>query len=352
MIIWNQLRNGACLSYIIGCTKIRECIIVDPVGDPKKFLKYLEENRLSPSFIVETHTHDDHVSIAPELSKITGARIAMSEWLHKQREITKVPTETVQKNLTMDIKRYVKEGDKIAVGEIPIYFFHTPGHTKDSMCLYIEGKILTGDTLHIGGIAHERIDGYNPEELYESISKKIMSCGPDAIIYPGHDHTGSMNSSLGYEVAHNIYLKAKSKEEFLRMLADRSHATMAPKGRSAQEIFMASIAGELLSKHEGLKMDAESVLNAIVEDQCKVIDVRRPDEFMKGHIATSMNIPLSELPLRNDDIPRDKRVILVSNNTERSSIAALYLKEIANHPSLSILDNGITAWISASYPLE
>ncbi len=353
MLIFEQIRNGECLSYIIGCTRIREAIVVDPSGDINKFIKFLEHNRLSPSFIVETHTHSDHVSIAPELSRITGARIAMSDQIKRQREVTKVPTQTIEKNLNNDIKRPIKDQEKIALGEISVYFFHTPGHTKDSMCLYVENRILTGDTLHIGTIADERMEGFDAEELFDSISQRIMSLGPDAIIYPSHDHTGAYNSSLGYEITHNPYLKAKGKEEFLRMVKDGvPQSRPAQSGMSAQEIFVATIAQDILAKNPDTKINAESLLSGIVDNKFSLIDVRRPDEFSKGHIATATNIPLPELPLRDQDIPKDVPVIIISNNQNRSAIAALYLKEIAGLQGIKILENGIASWVTASYPLE
>lgn len=42
-----------------------------------------------------------------------------------------------------------------------------------------------------------------------------------------------------------------------------------------------------------------------------IIDVRRPDEFAKGHAAGSINIPLQEMPERLDEIRKIKAPIVV-----------------------------------------
>ena len=49
------------------------------------------------------------------------------------------------------IDRHVDEGDVIELGADRILVLHTPGHTPDSVCYRVDGAVLTGDTLLIGG---------------------------------------------------------------------------------------------------------------------------------------------------------------------------------------------------------
>ncbi|MCC6703059.1 MAG: rhodanese-like domain-containing protein [Fluviicola sp.] len=59
----------------------------------------------------------------------------------------------------------------------------------------------------------------------------------------------------------------------------------------------------------------------------KIIDVRTPAEFMGGHVADSINIPLNELPNRMDEIKAiTQPIILCCASGNRSGQAAYFLQ--------------------------
>ncbi len=58
-----------------------------------------------------------------------------------------------------------------------------------------------------------------------------------------------------------------------------------------------------------------------------IIDVRTPAEFMGGHVAGSINIPLNELPIRIGELKDKKNIVLCCASGMRSGNAAVFLKQ-------------------------
>ncbi|MBE2247560.1 MAG: rhodanese-like domain-containing protein [Candidatus Competibacteraceae bacterium] len=72
-------------------------------------------------------------------------------------------------------------------------------------------------------------------------------------------------------------------------------------------------------------MTLESLLQS---DEVIIIDVRTPTEFMGGHVANSINIPLHELPMRMHEFTELKKpVVLCCASGGRSAQAAYYLSQ-------------------------
>ncbi len=58
-----------------------------------------------------------------------------------------------------------------------------------------------------------------------------------------------------------------------------------------------------------------------------IVDVRTLTEFMGGHVKGSFNIPLTELPVRLEEVKKMKNIILCCASGNRSGQAATYLKK-------------------------
>jgi rhodanese-related sulfurtransferase len=78
----------------------------------------------------------------------------------------------------------------------------------------------------------------------------------------------------------------------------------------------------------------------LVESNQFIIDVREKHEFEKGHLKNAVNIPLSEIRDRFDEIPKDVPVYLHCRSSQRSYNAVMALQN-------SGFDNVIN--ISGSY---
>ena len=198
-VLVETLRNFA---YLIGDEKTRLAAVVDPAGAVDRILKLAEDRGLKIIYIINTHSHSDHTAGSQELASATGAKIAM----HKKARVTK--------------HLVVEDGDVISVGELKIKVIYTPGHSPDGISLLVEDKLLTGDTLFVGECGRTDLPGGSSEELYDSLFGKLVKLDDELEVYPGHDYGDKPYSKLGYEKKHNYTLKPRSKDEFVRFMAE------------------------------------------------------------------------------------------------------------------------------------
>ena len=83
----------------------------------------------------------------------------------------------------------------LLVGKLRIRAIHTPGHTRDSMCLVVEDRVFTGDTLLIGGTGRTDLPTGDPEQLYDSLFGKLLKLDPALLVFPAHDYKGRSHST-------------------------------------------------------------------------------------------------------------------------------------------------------------
>jgi hydroxyacylglutathione hydrolase len=193
---------GQNLCYLIADEETKEAGVVDPSGETEKIMKFAMENDLKIKYIINTHSHSDHTAGNEELASKTGAKLL----LHKNARIKK------------DID--LNDGDIIKIGKIKIKVMHTPGHSPDSICLLLDNKLLTGDTLFVGECGRTDMPGGNSEDLYNSLFNKIIKLRDELEIYPGHDYGDKKYSILGYEKMNNYTLEPRTKEEFIKFMIE------------------------------------------------------------------------------------------------------------------------------------
>ncbi|MCP8306355.1 MAG: MBL fold metallo-hydrolase [archaeon] len=200
-MIFIQMLIGfmANFTYLIGDEKSRLSVVVDPAGDVERILKEAEKHNLKIKYIINTHAHFDHTNGNKELASRTGARIIMHEKSRDEKEIS------------------VGDGSIIEVGDLKIKVIHTPGHAPESVCLLLDKKLLTGDTLFVGGCGRADFLESDPKELYRSL-QKLMKLDEDIQVYPGHDYGEKPSSTIGYEKENNYALNFRTEEEFVQFM--------------------------------------------------------------------------------------------------------------------------------------
>ena len=65
---------------------------------------------------------------------------------------------------------------------------HTPGHTRDSICLHVEDRLFTGDTLLIGATGRTDLPTGDPEALYDSLFTGILRLDAALKVHPAHEY--------------------------------------------------------------------------------------------------------------------------------------------------------------------
>jgi hydroxyacylglutathione hydrolase len=189
-------------SYIIADESKGDAAIIDPSWNLEKIFEALKKNKWRARYVINTHSHFDHVLGNEHVAEITGAQIVQHENSQLLKQIS------------------VSEGDVIKLGDIPIRILHTPGHSPDSICLIIDGHLVfTGDTLFTGNCGRVDLPGSNPKDMYTSLFEKVAKLDESLAVYPGHDYGSRPTSTIGQEKKTNYVLRPRSMEEFLEFMA-------------------------------------------------------------------------------------------------------------------------------------
>jgi hydroxyacylglutathione hydrolase len=204
-ILFEQIPVGTYrnFSYLVADRESKEAVIFDPAWEVPKLLQKLNDNSLTLKYIINTHSHFDHVEGNSLLQKSSGAKIVMSN---------KSP-------MKMDFG--VGDGEELALGtSVKLKFIITPGHSEDSMCIIVNNfALITGDTLFIGECGRVDLPGGDASKLFESF-EKIRNLDSRLVVYPGHDYGPSSSSSLGEQLQHNYTLVQRTREEFIKFMKE------------------------------------------------------------------------------------------------------------------------------------
>ncbi|MBI3060342.1 MAG: MBL fold metallo-hydrolase [Deltaproteobacteria bacterium] len=206
--------------YLVGSTETRKVAVIDAAWDIEGILRLAAADGMEITHALVTHTHPDHVG-----SWLRGAHIeGVEELLGKVKAkvvVHKAEAEFLKSLSPSDIIRS-DSGDKINVGGIEIQLIHTPGHTPGSQCFLVGGfspgqpdRLIAGDTLFIGSCGRVDLPGSSAEEMYHSLTQKLMQLSDDTILFPGHNYAAEMTSTIGAQKKSNPYLRFHSLNAFL-----------------------------------------------------------------------------------------------------------------------------------------
>ena len=112
----------------------------------------------------------------------------------------------------------VKDGDLIEFGNSKLKVIHTPGHSKDSICLIGDGKIFSGDTLFVGNCGRVDLPGGSAKELYHSLFDILYSLDDNLVLYSGHNYGPSETSTIGQEKITNLVMQKRTEQQFIEMM--------------------------------------------------------------------------------------------------------------------------------------
>ena len=201
-IVQIPVGNMQNFSYIIYDEHDKVGVVIDPSWELEKIFDFLEKNKISAKYIINTHTHFDHVLGNDQVAEITKAPIIQHE------------KSTIKKH------RSVREGEIINIGKMELEVLYTPGHSEDSICLIVNKEsIVTGDTLFVGNIGRVDLPGSSPDNMYDSLSR-VSKLEGSLVVYPGHNYGITPTSTILNERTNNPMLNFKSKEAFLKYMVN------------------------------------------------------------------------------------------------------------------------------------
>ncbi len=202
--------------YIVGDEATKEAAVFDPGGDVEKILKALDQDGLKAKYIVNTHSHWDHVGGNGQLQEATGAAILT----HRDEAPDLQSTSSNAAHFGTDAadsvaSQFIEEGDVVQVGSIRFDVLELRGHSVASLGFVFEGElemeggkqttkaVICGDALFAGSIGRTDFPGSSLNLLLKNIRAKVFTLPPETLVLPGHGPT----STVGREKQFNPFFQ-------------------------------------------------------------------------------------------------------------------------------------------------
>ena len=197
-----------CNCTILGDPVTKKAIVVDPGGAFEQVLNEVKDLGLAVECILHTHAHFDHFLASSAIKQATGAILCLHEADQKLWEMLDRQCELFGVVSAPAVKpdHYLKDEEKIPVGEAEGLALHTPGHTPGSMSFYFRSAqlLLAGDTLFRGAIGRTDLWGGDFKAIERSIKERLYTLDELTRVITGH----GAETQIGREKDENMYIRA------------------------------------------------------------------------------------------------------------------------------------------------
>lgn len=192
--------------YIVYDENLLDAVVIDPADDADAILSALHERQLTLKLVLLTHGHFDHMMALDPLLDATGAAFALSSTdapMLRDDDLNCMAS-LHGGHFVVDHQpdAFLRDGDKIELGDLRVEVMETPGHTAGSLTYRIGDALFTGDLLFFLMVGRMDL----PTGSFTALKKSLLKIGKsdgDYQIYPGH----SIATTLAFERENNIYLK-------------------------------------------------------------------------------------------------------------------------------------------------
>ena len=201
-MLLDQFRVGPYLNftYLVAEEEGGAGVVIDPSYGIDPVLAAIDERHVKVQYILNTHSHADHIAGNQDVRERTGAKVV------------------AHKVAPYHADRSVEDGDAFRAGRLSFEVVHTPGHTPDSVLYVFEGQVATGDTLFVGECGRTDLPGGDSGEMWDSLEHRLLALDDALVVLPGHDYGSTPTSTIGRERAENYTLQPRTKEEFVRFM--------------------------------------------------------------------------------------------------------------------------------------
>jgi glyoxylase-like metal-dependent hydrolase (beta-lactamase superfamily II) len=202
-----QVRHINTALYDANSYLINGKVLVDTGMNTKGLLEEIAKSieLKDLELVILTHCHYDHTASALEISRLSGAKIAIHTNDASLLKSDNVSAASLfgYKAPAIEPDILLNEGDRIDIGnDEELEVIHTPGHTPGGICLY-EAKsksLFSGDTVFPGGsIGRTDFEGGSRPQLTESIGKLVKL--DVRTLYPGHGEVSSNDVNRQIELS-------------------------------------------------------------------------------------------------------------------------------------------------------
>lgn len=347
------------LTYIIIDEQSRRAAVIDPnLEDTELIVTGIKDQRLTLDYIIDTHTHVDHISGAGELKKIFPAKLVMHKNTKNKWKIVDQGDafgigDILRANAQNEVDLFVNDGDTLTLGSTEMTVLFTPGHTDNHISLLTEGYLFTGDLLLIGQAGRSDLPGGSAEQQYESFTNKILPLPDNTRIYPGHDYDDNEFALLGNEKRSNPFLQQQSKESFVAFV-NEFFPPVADNTEGGKVVLQCGTKRVSTTAEDFKDISPDDLAQMIAEHPSLfLLDVREEKELaMMGHIPHVVNIPTWQVPKRLSELPDKSADIVVVCQTGGRSYEIAHLLVKNGFQKVYNLQSGTMGWLMSGKRLE
>lgn len=327
-------------SYLVGCQKTGEAIVIDAGRDIEQYLDAAQQEGMKIVGVADTHIHADYVSGAREMADRVGAKLYLSD---------EGPAEWKFEYAQDYDHQLLKEGDIFSAGKVEFEVMYTPGHTPESVSFILTDKgggadkpmgIFTGDFVFVGSIGRpdllEEAAGImntaepGARDLFKSIQR--FNELPDHLqVWPAHGAgsacgkgLGSIPSStVGYEKLFNPALQYTDEQAFVDYIL--SEQPEAPRYFALMKRVNKEGPAILGQPKIPTKLDVDR-LDDIVRNEM-VVDTSTAKTFAKGHVAGTVSIQPKYVAMWGGSLlDYDQPVYLISSDQDLPEVTRILHK--------------------------
>jgi glyoxylase-like metal-dependent hydrolase (beta-lactamase superfamily II) len=242
--------DTATFTHVVSDPSTQKSAIIDSVLDYDPYsgrtktnsadqvMAYINEEKLSVEWILETHIHADHITASHYLKEKLGGKIGIGSKIKDVLALW-VPIFNTNKDTNLDASQFdhlFEDGEVFKLGNVDVTVLYTPGHTPACSSYLMEDAIFVGDTIFMPDIGTARTDfpGGSAEILYDSV-KKILSLPHETRIFMCHDYPPEGRnvtwvSSVKEQKEKNILIhNGISKQEYVAARNQRDYGKTVPK---------------------------------------------------------------------------------------------------------------------------
>lgn len=231
--------GDGCLGYLVVDEASRTALAIDPRLDQvDRFAEALTARDVRLTYVLDTHTHADHLSGVRRLARRTGATVLA----HAASKL-------------QGPARRIKGGATFDLGAKTVTVLDAPGHTPDSLALVVEDHLFTGDALFAGGAGRTDFMGGSAADLFDTL-RGFERLPDTTVVHPGHDYVGRAVTTIGEEKASNPLVREPDRAAFIARLS----------AKSAPPANMAAIL-----RHNLGETDAPTIAPGELEDRTSVV---------------------------------------------------------------------------------
>ncbi len=298
-------------SYLVGCAKTGEALVVDPHRDISQYLAAAAQEGLRITHVTETHIHADFVSGSRELAAATGAMLFLSDmgdadWKYDYAH---------EPNVIL-----LRDGDNWMVGNVRVEALHTPGHTPEHLSFLVTDTagadqpmgVFSGDFLFVGDVGRpdllEAVTGatgsteVGARQQFHSVAR--FKALPDYLqIWPGHGAGSACgkalgaipSTTLGYEKLFNPAFRFGDQPGSENNNED-AFVTWLLEGQPEAPRYFAQM--KRVNK-QGPALPAtlpqpvhlgQAALDAALAEQAFIVDLRSTGDALRGSVPGALNI--------------------------------------------------------------